>query len=156
MNLGDHVKIHLQKTCYTLDFTLAEKNQPTSRANVDKLEHSLSQLPSSQMASLAQLSCLSRKKAAPDAGVAPPAHKRAGTLICSARPELEALPTGWYRWVLLLVVLQAWTAEQYEVFMLGPVLNFLLLDFRITIVEYGNAQVFVKLIGIAGAWLSAS
>jgi MFS family permease len=51
--------------------------------------------------------------------------------------EIDVYPTGALRWLLLLLVVLAWTIEQFESLKMGPVLVYMLDDFDVTIASWG-------------------
>jgi OPA family glycerol-3-phosphate transporter-like MFS transporter len=51
--------------------------------------------------------------------------------------EIDVYPAGALRWVLLLLVVLAWTIEQFESLKMGPVLVYMLDEFDVSIASWG-------------------
>lgn len=65
--------------------------------------------------------------------------------------EIDFLPGGALRWWLLGLIVLGWAVEQYEALKNGPVLVYILKDFHISLVQWGEVAAAAGLVYSAGA-----
>ena len=65
--------------------------------------------------------------------------------------EIDFLPAGTLRWWLLGLIVIGWAVEQYEALKNGPVLVYILKDFNVSLVQWGQVAAFAGLVYSAGA-----
>ncbi|MHB1126185.1 MAG: MFS transporter [Bacillota bacterium] len=69
--------------------------------------------------------------------------------------ELSFFPTGALRWWLLILLVLAWTVQQFEMYKMGPVLVYLLDEFQISLVTWGYVGVIGGAVYCGAAFLLA-
>jgi MFS family permease len=68
--------------------------------------------------------------------------------------DVDFFPTGALRWWILGLVVLGWTVQQFETFKTGPILPYILKDFRTDLVTWGYIQVGVAVAtGVGGVLL---
>lgn len=65
--------------------------------------------------------------------------------------DIDFLPTGALRWWLLGLIVLGWAVEQYEALKNGPVLVYILKDFDISLVQWGQVAAAAGVLYSAGA-----
>lgn len=70
--------------------------------------------------------------------------------------ELDYFPSTKVRWFLLMVLIFAWTVEQFERAKMGPVLIFLLEDFNVQLSTWGNFTALGTVLGILAAYIASN
>lgn len=73
-----------------------------------------------------------------------------------AQKELDYFPSTKVRWFLLMVLIFAWTVEQFERAKMGPVLVFLLEDFNVQLSTWGNFTALGTVLGIIAAYIASN
>ncbi|MHB1127873.1 MAG: MFS transporter [Bacillota bacterium] len=78
-----------------------------------------------------------------------------GFLSYLKEKELSYFPTGALRWWLLILLVLAWTVQQFEMMKMGPVLVYMLEEFQVSLVTWGYVGVIGGAVYCGAAFLLA-